>query len=210
MNRYFYSVIASLLLVLSGPAAAQGDVAAGKAAYTTCAACHGASAEGNAALKAPRLNHLSATYLGAQLDKFKTGVRGGEGATDTARQMAPMAATLANAQAVADVAAFITSLESASPVVSVEGDAKMGGDYYNQFCGACHGAAGQGNPALNSPRLAGTSDWYLLAQLQAFRTGARGAHPEDRTGRQMRAMAAVLPGDQAVADVVAFIATLQP
>ena len=75
-------------------------------------------------------------------------------------------------------------------------------------CGACHGAAAEGNVALNSPRLAGSDDWYLLAQLQAFRSGQRGSHPEDRTGRQMRAMAGVLPDEQSMRDVVAFIRTL--
>ena len=59
------------------------------------------------------------------------------------------------------------------------------------------------------PRLAGTDDWYLLRQLEAFRNGVRGTHADDRTGRQMRAMAAVLPNDQALKDVVAFIQSIQ-
>ena len=90
----------------------------------------------------------------------------------------------------------------------MQGDQQLGGDYYNQFCGACHGARAEGNAALNSPRLAGSDDWYLLAQLAAFADGVRGAHKDDRTGRQMRAMAGVLPDDQARADVVAFIRSL--
>jgi cytochrome c553 len=82
------------------------------------------------------------------------------------------------------------------------------GDYYNQFCGACHGAAAQGNTGLNSPRLSGSDDWYLLEQLKAFRAGSRGAHPKDRTGKQMRAMAGLLPDDKTVQDVVVFIRTV--
>ena len=84
----------------------------------------------------------------------------------------------------------------------------MGADYYNQFCGACHGAGALGNPSLNSPRLAGTDDWYLEAQLLAFRSGERGARPEDTTGRQMRAMAVILPDERAVRDVVAYLQSL--
>jgi cytochrome c oxidase subunit 2 len=48
-----------------------------------------------------------------------------------------------------------------------------------------------------------------MAQLQAFREGTRGRHPDDRTGKQMRAMAGVLPSEQAMRDVVAFITSLQ-
>lgn len=181
------------------------DTAAGKAAYATCVACHGDQAQGNRALNAPRLNHLEPVYLAAQLNKFRDGIRGGEGSTAAARSMAPMAAVLADDQAVLDVAAYIASLDSPAPAQTVQGDAAMGADYYNQFCGACHGAGAVGNPSLNSPRLAGTDDWYLEAQLLAFRSGARGARQEDTTGRQMRAMAVILPDDQAVRDVVAYL-----
>ena len=92
----------------------------------------------------------------------------------------------------------------ATGAVQAAGDANAG-RAKAAVCGACHGAAAEGNPVLNSPRLAGSDDWYLLAQLNAFRAGQRGAHPEDRTGKQMRAMAGVLPNDQSVRDVVAFI-----
>lgn len=198
------SLIVALMLLLSLPVAAQE----GQAAYATCVACHGTSAEGNAALKAPRLNHLSQVYLSEQLTKFKTGVRGGANSSATAKQMAPMAATLADDAAIAAVSEYIVGLDSSVSPASVEGDVTLGGDYYNQFCGACHGAAAEGNPALNSPRLTGSDDWYLAEQIRAFRTGERGAHPDDRTGKQMRAMAMVLPSDQAVADVVAFIRSI--
>ncbi len=208
MQSKFAVLLAALLLAAAGAAAAD-DVAAGKAHYATCVACHGSQAEGNRALNAPRLNHLEPVYLAAQLQKFKSGQRGGAGASATAVQMAGMAGTLADEQAVNDVAAYIASLDSETPAATVEGDVALGGDYYNQFCGACHGAAAQGNPALNSPRLAGTDDWYLLAQLEAFRVGQRGTHADDRTGKQMRAMAAVLPDEQALKNVVAFIRSLE-
>ncbi|WP_116368100.1 c-type cytochrome [Parahaliea mediterranea] len=194
-----------MLAMATGPARAEADLQRGKTLYATCATCHGADAGGNAALKAPRLNHLREVYVVAQLEKFRNGQRGGEGASAESRQMAPMAATLPDEQAMLDVAAYIASLDSAVPAATVAGDAALGADYYNQFCGACHGPAAAGNVALNSPTLAGSDDWYLLAQLAAFRDGSRGAVAGDRTGRQMRAMAAVLPSEQALADVVAFI-----
>jgi cytochrome c553 len=188
---------------------ADGDVEAGKRQYAACAACHGAAAEGSPALQAPRLNHLRPVYVLAQLRNFRDGLRGGEPGT-AAAQMVAMAATLPDEQAMLDVATYIASLSGGPSAATVEGDRDMGADYYNQFCGACHGPAAEGNVALHSPRLAGTDDWYLLAQLRAFREGSRGSHPEDRTGRQMRAMAGVLPGEQAARDVVAFIRSLEP
>jgi len=197
------------LLVSTSVTFAAGDADAGKTHFATCVACHGENAEGNRALAAPRINHLAPVYIIAQLQKFRNGIRGGEVATASAKQMAPMAATLANDKAVLDVAAYIATLESETPASGIEGDSEMGADYYNQFCGACHGPGAVGNAALHSPRLAGGNDWYLLAQLLAFRSGERGAHPDDTTGRQMRAMAAILPGDQALKDVVAYLSGLE-
>ena len=142
------------------------------------------------------------------MQKFKAGVRGGSDAGDSARQMAGMAATLSDDQAMYDIASYIATLNGGVSAVTVEADAEVGAGYYRQFCAACHGPAAEGNPALNSPRLAGADDWYLVAQLEAFRGGVRGSHAQDRTGKQMRAMAGVLPDDAAVAAVAAYIRSL--
>jgi cytochrome c553 len=209
--RFLCAIIVGFLSMLASPVFAAGDLEAGKAAYATCAACHGANAQGTQALGAPRLTHLSAVSVVAQLQKFKAGIRGGAGDSASAQQMAPMAATLPDVQAMIDVASYIGTLESPPAVNTlVDGDPAVGADYYNQFCGACHGAAAQGNNALNSPTLRGADDWYLLAQLHAFRAGTRGTHPDDRTGKQMRAMAGLLPDDTVVTDVVAFISRPAP
>ncbi|MEH6567822.1 MAG: c-type cytochrome [Halioglobus sp.] len=204
--RFFCATIIGLFSVFANPVFSAGTLEVGKTTYATCAACHGVNAEGNQALNAPRLTHLSTVYIVAQLQKFKAGTRGGPESSASARQMAPMAATLADDQAVIDVATYIASMEAPAAVHTLEGgDPAVGADYYNQFCGACHGATAQGNNALNSPRLRGADDWYLLSQLQAFRAGSRGTHPDDRTGKQMRAMAGLLPDDTIVKDVVFFI-----
>jgi len=199
-----------LLLIGTMPLFVQAgaDASAGEALYASCTVCHGGNAEGNQALAAPRLSHLDPVDIVVQLENFRTGVRGGVGSSSAAMQMAPMAGVLQDSAAVENVAAYIASLPSVESATTVSGDTKLGRDYYNQFCSACHGAQAQGNHALNSPRLAGASDWYLEAQLNAFREGVRGTHPEDRTGRQMRAMAGVLPDDVAIQAVVAFIGSL--
>lgn len=206
--RVLVMLVLGCAAVLPQLAVAETELAAGKAAYVSCGACHGARGEGNAALKAPGLTHLGPAYIVSQLDKFRTGLRGGAGAQPQAMQMAAMANTLADDQAVLDVAQYIETLADVPKAGSIEGDIALGADYFNQMCGACHGPAAKGNLALNSPALAGADDWYLLAQLTAFRTGKRGMHADDRSGRQMRAMSAVLPSDEAVKDVVVFIQSL--
>lgn len=173
--------------------------------YAPCAACHGEQAEGNRSLNAPRLNHLDPVSLLLQLEKFQRGWRGAEGASDAARQMAASVDLLPSENAWPELVAWIADLQSGPSPVSVKGDSERGALLYRQFCIACHGPAAQGNLALNAPRLAGGDDWYLLAQLQAFREGQRGRLREDRSGRQMRAMAAALPDEQALADVVSWI-----
>ena len=61
---------------------------------------------------------------------------------------------------------------------------------------------------MNAPALAGQSDWYLVRQLDKYRTGARGYDPADTFGQQMKAATAVLTADEDVRDVVAYINTL--
>ena len=198
-------LLTSLLALCVAATAAAADATPADL-YQPCAACHGADAGGNAELQAPRLNHLRPVYILAQLDKFQRGLRGGDGATEAAQQMAASVAMLPARERWPDLALHISELVSAPSASTLEAaDPVLGGDYFNQFCGACHGPTAGGNVALNAPALAGADDWYLFAQLHAFRDGRRGQHREDRTGRQMRSMAAVLPSEQAILDVIAFI-----
>jgi cytochrome c oxidase subunit II len=103
---------------------------------------------------------------------------------------------------------YIGTLEDTPAEVTIEGDTTRGQQLYTQTCSICHGENAMGNQALNSPRLAGMSDWYMVTQLQKFRTGLRGDHPEDIIGIQMVAFATLLPDEQALLDVVAYINTL--
>lgn len=75
-------------------------------------------------------------------------------------------------------------------------------------CVACHGARGEGNPALGAPAIAGQHVAYLQRQLQNFRGGLRGTNPKDTQGAQMRAIAATLPNDAAVVAVATHVASL--
>ena len=75
-------------------------------------------------------------------------------------------------------------------------------------CVACHGAQGEGNPALKAPALAGQSQSYLQRQLEHFQSGLRGSADGDLMGAQMRSMAALLKSPAEIEYVSAYIATL--
>ncbi len=87
------------------PDAAQLDQ--GRRLYIgSCGACHGAQAEGIAALNAPALQLQSTDYLQLQLRHFRDGVRGVSKTDKPGRQMALMSRQLTDAD-VAAVAAYI-------------------------------------------------------------------------------------------------------
>ena len=100
---------------------------------------------------------------------------------------------------------FISCLHLAAAYA--EPDLERGRQHF-QTCIACHGMGGEGIQALNAPVSAGQSAWYISRQLKNFRDGIRGSHPDDIHGAQMVASTLVLPDDQAIEDVAAYIATL--
>lgn len=77
-----------------------------------------------------------------------------------------------------------------------------------EICAACHGPGGEGNVAMNAPKLAGQESWYIRRQLAAYRDGLRGTAPGDAYGRQMRPMAMAVADPEAEENLIAFIASL--
>lgn len=100
----------ALFSALSAGALAAGDPERGQSLYAVCGSCHGPNGEGNEALNAPALAGMETWYTERQLKNFKSGVRGSDPKDTYGMQMAPMAATLADDQAIADVSAYIESL----------------------------------------------------------------------------------------------------
>ena len=185
----------------------EGDAQAGQALFATCTACHGAQAEGNRGLNAPKLAGQGKWYLVRQLHDFRKGVRGTHESDLYGQQMAPFANMLADDKAVRDVVAYIASLPETRPAPTVLGDPQRGKSLYTT-CSSCHGTDGQGIWATNAPRLANMSDWYLQRQMHNFREGIRGKHPQDFHGAQMASMARVLADERAINDVLDYIHTL--
>lgn len=94
---------------------------------------------------------------------------------------------------------------STIPLV-VSAETKEGKTVYQQ-CIACHGVNGEGNPVMQSPALAGQHKAYLLRQLMQYKSGARGAHPDDQQGKIMTGIAGTLDSD-AMEAVSAYLSEL--
>jgi cytochrome c553 len=179
----------------------------GEALFDTCVPCHGADGGGNETLAAPTIAGLPQWYVEAQLRKFQAGHRGGTAFDTTGIRMKAMSWSLDLEGDLESVAEYVASLSSVTPEVTVQGNAQAGQAAF-QTCVACHGPAAQGMEPLGAPPLVGQSDWYMLAQLRKFKSGMRGADPEDVSGGTMRPNALLLD-DQAMLDVVAYIQTLR-
>ncbi len=75
------------------------------------------------------------------------------------------------------------------------------------YCTVCHGVELKGNKSVDAPKLNGMSQWYVLDQLQAFKSGRRGSHSNDFIGMEMKPMAAVLT-DQQLAQAAAYVTSI--
>ncbi len=199
-----------LILAASGAttALAEADLERGKQFFQVCVACHGANGEGNQLLNAPANGGQNVWYVIRQLRNFRAGIRGSDPKDLYGIKMRPMAMTLPDDQAVVDVAAYVGTLEAPTPPKTVEGDVEAGKKAF-VTCMPCHGENGEGAKSLNAPRLSRQHDWYIVRQLNNFKSGVRGAHAKDIYGQQMRPMAQILATDEQVNDVAAYLSTLK-
>lgn len=184
-----------------------GNAQIGAAQYAVCAACHGQNGEGIQALNAPKLTGQSEWYLRKQLLNYKSGVRGAHPDDVYGKQMAPMAATLVDDAAIANVIAHIQTLPDEAAPVTIEGDVENGARLY-RICAYCHADSAEGVQAMNAPRMAGMSDWYLKRQLENFQQDIRGQHSSDYYGFQMGLMSRTLYSEQDTDDLIAYINSL--
>lgn len=176
--------------------------------FAVCSACHGPEGHGNPAIKAPALAGLTDWYLVSQLEKFRNGQRGAHPADAAGLLMRPMSRTLKNAKDVADVSAYIVSLEPQLAETTIEDGDPAKGQALFAVCIACHGDKLQGNEQLQTAPLKYANDWYMLAQLKKYKAGIRGNDPADAQAAQMKAIVAGLPDEQTMKNVIAYISQL--
>ena len=183
---------------LSAPAKAKPDLAKGEASFgAVCAACHGA--DGNSGTPAyPKLAKQHPEYIVKQLQEFKSGKR------DNA-VMKGFATALSDDD-MKNIAYWVTT-KAAKPGFAKDKDlVTLGERIYRggiadrqvPACAGCHSPNGAGIPS-QFPRLGGQHADYAIAQLTAFRDGAR------KNSSQMSQVAAKLNDREikAVADYVA-------
>lgn len=168
MRLLLGAVVVSLML-LSLPAFAKGDPAAGQAKSAICAACHGM--DGNSTVPTwPKLAGQHEQYLVRQVSLIKSGAR-------MVPEMAGITPGLSE-QDIEDISAYFAS-QANNGGVADQSLVKMGERIYRAgnaesgvpACMACHGPAGEGNPLSGYPALAGQHAVYTAKMLTNFRSG---------------------------------------
>lgn len=212
MARFRTTRVLIVLLLVLIAAACDGTpppvgMARGEELFETCEPCHGAAATGNPNVAAPAIAGLPQWYVEEQLNSFQSGYRGKHAQDLPGLRMRPMAVILKRRGDVTSVAEYVASLDRVLPPSTLRGDAGAGAALF-VVCVVCHGENGEGNRDLHSPPIFQLDDWYLLAQLQNFKSGARGAHSGDVWGTTMRVNTLSM-SDQEMRDVIAYVQTLR-
>ena len=205
-----------LAMIVTAGTASGADLEKGAELYEQCAQCHGVQGEGSQFNLAPSIAGMEAWYVESQLRNFRGQARGFHPDDIGGLRMYPMALALKSDhggtedEKIEAVSAYVANMPEVVPAPEVEGgDPEKGAALY-VTCQQCHGAKGEGNQQMNAPRLAGTSDWYLVTELHEYKKGIRGGNPKNPNAVLMRGMSNILVDDQAIRDVVAYIATLKP
>lgn len=80
--------------------------------------------------------------------------------------------------------------------------------FYQGVCSGCHGEKGEGNVTLQSPKLSGQEDWYLIRSFNNYVNGVRGVSEGERWGSQMAYHVSDLPRGDLAEQLAAYIQTL--
>ncbi len=176
---------------------------------TVCAQCHGEKGEGKEELKSPSIANLPAWYVVNQLKNFQEGRRGTEPTDVQGQMMAAISKALTPAQ-IQEVAKVVASKPIVMPKVIEVADADIqeGMMLFQERCMECHRYNASGELAFGSPPLVGRQHWYLMAQIQKFKSGARGAVKGDVNGAKMVFTSTFIEDEQALKNVVGYIMSL--
>lgn len=190
--KLLFQAAASLLLVVSLQAVAEGDATAGQAKAAICAACHGA--DGNSIMPQwPKLAGQHPAYILRQFNLIKAGAR-------PVPEMIGIVAAV-NEQDINDIAAWYSSRKINGGVAD-EALAARGEKLWRAgnakkavpACMACHGPAGEGNPLAGYPALAGQHSVYSANMLKRFHAGENWGE-KDANSQVMNGVAAALSDD---------------
>lgn len=145
------------------------NLANGAKVYLTCAVCHRPEGWGSPDGDYPQIAGQLRTVIIKQLADIRARNRDNP-------LMYPFSVprVLGGAQAIADVAAYVSQL----PMTAVNGkgpgtDLELGKRLYEENCTKCHGDKGQGNVQEHIPAVAGQHYLYQVRQFDAIRSGRR-------------------------------------
>ncbi len=173
-----------------------------------CLSCHGSRGEGDPANAVPRIAGLPPLYSAKQIHSYAEGTRRDSRMETIARSLSPRDLMI--------VTAYFSRLQppvapSATPTMQPHAERRgreLALDGSNELrvpaCNNCHGPDGRGEPPAIPP-LAGQGANYLVAAMNAFRTGTR----QNDAGEQMRVIARALT-PEAIAAVARYYSTLPP
>ena len=202
MGKTSVMLIALLLCICSAYAEKSG-----KEAYKlSCVQCHGENgAGGKEFLQGPNLTILKDEYFKEQFKAILDGKRKGPGTVNMLKILKESKLTDKEIQAAAE---YAMKLPRAGANHMKFGNVKKGKEKYSTMCIHCHGAKAEGytNPALPAPRLAGQSDFYIVDQIKAFKSGHRDTGTP--ANQQMKAMSNLLVTEDDMKNVAAYIRSL--
>ncbi|HXC59314.1 MAG TPA: c-type cytochrome [Steroidobacteraceae bacterium] len=174
---------------------AKPDAGRGGLLFATCAACHGPDGGGTVDGNVPRIAGQHRQVIVKQITDYRHARRG-----DPRMEYIADKHVLKDAQAIADVAQFISALEPQTPAGTGRGDAlELGRQIYLGRCSACHRRSGEGDAQAIAPRLAGQHYAYLLRQSNDALEGRR---PELASTHNQLLRDLERAGLQALADVL--------
>lgn len=139
--------------------------------FKTCAVCHETSGGGTPDGHVPRISGQHFSVLVKQLVDYRNHRR-----WDPLMEFASDSHLLKSAQDLADVAAYISEIETLPEVgVSVGSGEYLsrGTEVYARSCASCHGKSGNGSGRRTIPRVAGQNYAYLVRQMHDAVEGRR-------------------------------------
>lgn len=148
---------------------AKGDLDRGAQLFENCAVCHGAGGGGTLDGSIPRIAGQHARVIIKQLVDYRHDKR-----WDPRMERYADKHLLKDAQALADIAAYVASLDRRAPRGIGFGEyLDRGRHLYRAQCSECHGRGGDGDAKNLVPRVAGQHYEYLLRQFYDAVEGRR-------------------------------------
>jgi cytochrome c553 len=154
---------------------ASPDLHRGARYFDACAGCHGSKGGGEVDGRVPRIGGQHFRVIVRELVAFRHG-----GRWNMLMEYFAARHELADAQAIADVSAYVSQLDDPTPPGLGTGEwLGRGASLYFQHCESCHGSSGQGNPEHGVPRIGGQHYEYLRRQIFGAIDGRRPEFPPD-------------------------------